>query len=135
MDKQIDGQLGLIVLYEGASPAVDIIAVHGLGANPDWAWIGKREVGNGEEHIKWLSDKNMLPAKLPDSRIMTFNYESNWLLGAPKQRRSLCGVQLLTALDSKRKEEMNTQHRPLIFIGHSFWRNCHRRGFGERMFT
>ena len=60
--------------------------------------------GDGEVHVNWLKDDNMLPAQLPDSRIMTFNYESNWLLGAPKQRRSLCAIQLLTALDNKRKE-------------------------------
>ena len=35
---------------------------------------------------------------------MTFNYESKWLLGAPKQRCSLCAIQLLTALDNQRKE-------------------------------
>ena len=62
------------------------------------------EVANKEMHVNWLADENMLPAKLPDSRIMTFNYESKWLLGAPKQRRSLCAIQLLTALDNKRKE-------------------------------
>lgn len=62
------------------------------------------EDGNKEVHVNWLADDNMLPAKLPDSRIMSFNYESKWLLGAPKQRRSLCANQLLTALDNKRKE-------------------------------
>lgn len=81
--------------------SLSIVAVHGLGATPDWAWIWKV---NKEEHVNWLKDENMLPAKLPGSRIMTFNYESQWLLGAPKQRRSLCAIQLLTALDNKRKE-------------------------------
>lgn len=60
--------------------------------------------GDKEVHVNWLADENMLPAKVPDSRIMTFNYESKWLLGAPKQRRSSCAIQLLTALDNKRKE-------------------------------
>ena len=81
-----------------------IIAVHGLGASPDWAWIRKVKNGDEEVHVNWLADEDMLQAKLPDSRIMTFNYESKWLLGAPKQRRSLCAEQLLTALDNKRKE-------------------------------
>ena len=62
------------------------------------------EYNDKEVHVNWLADQNMLPAKLPDSRIMTFNYESKWLLKAPKQRRSLCAIQLLTALDNKRKE-------------------------------
>lgn len=46
----------------------------------------------------------MLPSRLPYSRIMTFNYESQWILGNLKQRQSLCAIQLLTALDNQRNE-------------------------------
>lgn len=60
--------------------------------------------GDEEVHVNWLADEILLPAKLPNSRIMTFNYESKWFLEAPKQRRSLCAIQLLTALDNKRRE-------------------------------
>ncbi len=84
--------------------SLSIVAVHGVGASPDWAWVRRVQHGSEEIHVNWLVDERMLPAKLPDSRIMTFNYESKWLLGAPKQRRSLCAIQLLTALDNKRKE-------------------------------
>jgi hypothetical protein len=28
--------------------------------------------------INWLSDDTMLPAKVKNARIMTFNYDSNW---------------------------------------------------------
>ena len=83
---------------------ISIVAVHGLGATPDWAWIRKVKIDDQEVLVNWLADKNMLPAKLPNSRIMTFNYESKWFLRAPMQRRSLCGNQLLTALDNKRNE-------------------------------
>ena len=81
-----------------------IVAVHGLGASPEWAWIRKVQSGSEEVHVNWLADEMMLPAKLPMSRIMTFNYESKWLMGAPKQSRSSCALQLLTALDNQRKE-------------------------------
>ena len=64
--------------------------------------------GNKEVHVNWLADNDMLPSKLPDSRIMTFNYESKWLEGAPKQSRYECAIQLLTALDNKRKEVTTT---------------------------
>lgn len=119
--------LGMKVLYEGPKPCVEyvttpeilfvesctdfflliilsIVAAHGLGASPDWAWIRKVKNGDKEVKVNWLADENMLPTKLPNSRIMTFNYESKWLLGAPKQRCSLCAIQLLTALDHQRKE-------------------------------
>ena len=71
--------------------------------------------GHEERHVNWLADANMLPAKLPNSRIMTFNYESKWLLNAPKQRRSLCAEQLLTALDNKRKEVISQSSYKSIF--------------------
>lgn len=83
---------------------ISIVAVHGLGASPEWAWIRKVKDGDSEKHVKWLEDPDMLPSKLPNSRVMTFNYESKWLLAAPKQRSSLCAIQLLTALDNQRKE-------------------------------
>jgi hypothetical protein len=159
MDERIDGQLGLVVLYEGPSPTLEcasipnptsdlrmliqrisVVAVHGLGANPDWAWVRKvkERDTDKERKVNWLADLDMLPAKIPDARIMTFNYESRWHKDAPKQRRSLCADQLLTALDNKRNEvniiglrflaeltlnvsqEKDTKHRPLVFIGHSF---------------
>jgi hypothetical protein len=81
---------------------LSIVAVHGLGSTPDWAWIWSGD--DKKVHVNWLADEILLPAKLHNSRIMTFNYESKWLLGAPKQRRSLCAIQLLTHLDNKRKE-------------------------------
>ena len=83
---------------------LSIFAVHGLGASPEWAWIRKVKDGSRNVHVNWLKDPEMLPSKLPNSRIMTFNYESKWLLAAPKQRRSLCAIQLLTALDNRRNE-------------------------------
>ena len=87
-----------------------IVAVHGLGATPDWAWIGKVRNDDQKVLVNWLADDEMLPAKLPNSRIMTFNYESKWLLGPVKQTLSSCAIQLLTALDNKRNEVASFSH-------------------------
>ncbi len=83
-----------------------VVAVHGLEADPAWAWIRKVGVEGTDQYkkVNWLADKDLLPAKMPHARIMTFNYESKWHKDAPKQRRVLCADQLLTALDNKRKE-------------------------------
>ena len=83
---------------------LSIVAVHGLGATPDWAWIRKVKNDDQEVLVNWLGDSKMLPEKLPHSRIMTFNYESKWFLKAPKQHRYSCAIQLLTAIDNKREE-------------------------------
>ncbi|KAI0405415.1 hypothetical protein F4802DRAFT_597245 [Xylaria palmicola] len=121
MDEQIVGPLGLVVLCPGTDPIVDIVAVHGLGANPSWAWVRKVKMNDtGEEKtVKWLEQEDMLRKEIPNARIMTFNYESKWHANAPKQRRALCAEQLLAALHDQRKAA-GIEHRPLIFIGHSF---------------
>ena len=62
------------------------------------------EATGEEKKVNWLADNDLLPKIVPNARIMTFNYESKWHADAPKQRRSLCAEQLLTALDNKRRE-------------------------------
>ncbi|WYZ35532.1 hypothetical protein EsH8_X_000179 [Colletotrichum jinshuiense] len=95
---------------------VDIIAVHGLGSYVDWSWTWK---GAGE-HVNWLQDPKMLPAKVPKSRIMAYNYESRWHADAPKTRLQLCGEELIHAIHLFRR---GTSKRPLVFVGHSLGGN------------
>ena len=92
------------LIYLPSGVLLSIVAIHGLGASPEWAWIRKVKDGDRDVDVNWLKDPDMLPSKLPNSRIMTFNYESKWFLAAPKQRCSLCAIQLLTALDNRRNE-------------------------------
>ncbi|KAI9778778.1 MAG: hypothetical protein M1839_007868 [Geoglossum umbratile] len=113
-------RLGLVVLYAGQSPDVDIVAVHGLGASPERAWVRTVSVSGNVKGVNWLKDEDMLPVEIPSARIMTFNYESKWSVDAPQQRRTGCARQLLEALRNRRNEEKDTKYRPLIFIGHSF---------------
>jgi len=61
-----------------------IIAVHGLGANPEHAWLRHRdEAKNIEADVRWLID--LLPETLRAEeprilpRIFCFNYQSAWL--------------------------------------------------------
>ncbi|KAH8154983.1 uncharacterized protein LAJ45_01516 [Morchella importuna] len=88
--------------------SVDIVAVHGLGSNPDWAWTHE------ETGAMWL--KHFLPKACPRARIMAFNHNSAWDINAPVKSVDVCGQQLLDALNTSRAET----DRPIIFIGHSF---------------
>ncbi|KAK4967596.1 hypothetical protein LTR66_011906 [Elasticomyces elasticus] len=99
---------GLEILRKGVDPSleydVSIVAVHGLGANPAWAWVRKTNVNGEEILVRWLQDEDMLPSKIHNARIMTFNYPSKWHSNAPYQRRSLCAEDLLGALVNLRKD-------------------------------
>ncbi|OBT52075.1 hypothetical protein VE04_08013 [Pseudogymnoascus sp. 24MN13] len=108
---------GLDIVYEGSKAEIDIVAVHGFGANPNYAWTA--DVGS-KVRFRWL--ERLLPKEVPNSRIMTFSFQSNWLLDAPKTRTTLCATALLDALHNKR-QETNSTERPIIFMGHSFGGN------------
>ncbi|KAH8679338.1 hypothetical protein BGZ61DRAFT_508198 [Ilyonectria robusta] len=106
-----------------------MVAVHGLAANPDYAWVWQPKnnpadgCGYPTEHFNWL--KHLLPAELLLStqlscRIMTFNYELKWLINAPQQRLSNISDKLLVSLRNKREKATD---RPLVFISHSFGGN------------
>ncbi|KAL8937621.1 MAG: hypothetical protein Q9216_004336 [Gyalolechia sp. 2 TL-2023] len=73
-----------------------VVAVHGIGAHPDRTWISS--------HVNWLKDEHMLPAAIPNSRILRFGYESQWLgKDAIQQRLSSVAEQLLRGLMESRK--------------------------------
>ncbi|KAH8751120.1 hypothetical protein F5883DRAFT_578658 [Diaporthe sp. PMI_573] len=78
-----------------------IIAVHGLGANVDWSWTWKDATDPGR-HVKWLQDPDMLPAVVPKSRIMLYNYDSKWHANAPRTRLQLCGEDLVRSMITSR---------------------------------
>ncbi|KAM0324065.1 hypothetical protein ACHAQA_008254 [Verticillium albo-atrum] len=107
----------LEAVYESTSPEVDIIAVHGLGADIDWSWTWK-DPETPDRHVKWLQDINMLPAVVPRSRILLFNYDSRWHTGL---RLSFYGKELVHSIRNYR--EGTTAARPIVFIGHSLGGN------------
>ena len=61
---------------------ISIVAIHGLGAKPDFTWChwtsGSREQSAGNELVNWLQDDRMLPSAVPNARIMRYGYESEW---------------------------------------------------------
>ena len=68
-----------------------MVAVHGFGANPDWTWVAS--------NVNWLKDEHMLPHAIPNTRILRFGYESQWLgKDAIQQRLPLIADQLLHGL-------------------------------------
>ncbi|KAH7123000.1 hypothetical protein EDB81DRAFT_913094 [Dactylonectria macrodidyma] len=94
---------------------VDIVAVHGLGANVDWSWTW-RDKARPSSTVNWLKDPHMLPKVVPNSRIMVYNYDSRWHADAPRTRLQICGEEFVRNLHTFREGQ---QDRPVVFIGHS----------------
>ncbi|GIZ38925.1 hypothetical protein CKM354_000232400 [Cercospora kikuchii] len=140
---QIYRQLGqgLRIFHEHQHPEVDILAVPGLGANPEesWTWTApaKKDVGRAKSKriladsepsdgdagssrkFNWIRDKDGLASLFPKSRIMLYDYASAWK-GDRKVRatmKSIC-MWLLDDLWERRKAG-TAAGRPIIFIGHS----------------
>jgi curved DNA-binding protein CbpA len=97
-------QLGIKVMNpETTDPSIDIIAVHGLGAIPEFTWKAK---GTG---VNWLSDSRMLPPAVPEARIMIFGYDSLWLGKTPvRTRLGIIADKLLLHLGKERDVSMAT---------------------------
>ncbi|KAF4829975.1 Protein SERAC1 [Colletotrichum tropicale] len=105
--------LGLKVLYENQDAdeiEVDIVAVHGIMADPNTTWTHKKTNTN------WLCDSSMLPESLKGhkARIMSFGYDSRWF-GKDSTRQSLHNLaeDFLYQLNQ-------TRERPMVMIAHCF---------------
>ncbi|KAF3932609.1 hypothetical protein ABW20_dc0110310 [Dactylellina cionopaga] len=102
-------ELGFKVLHEPLNideVLVDIVAVHGLAADPDWTWTYSEGGADGgsKEEVNWLKDDNMLHAALPGARIMRFGYNSVWYgSGAIKQRLANLANEMLLDLQYERE--------------------------------
>ncbi|KAH7161129.1 hypothetical protein EDB81DRAFT_943854 [Dactylonectria macrodidyma] len=118
----------LEVVYESSdSVEVDIIAVHGLGANVDWSWTwrDKTDKTDPPHLVNWQKDPGMLPAIVPKSRIILYNYDSRWHANAPRTRLQLCGEDFARAVHAFRR---TSPHRPIVFVGHSLGGNVIQHG-------
>lgn len=101
-------RLGMHILFEPTEPpALDIVAIHGLGGDPFDTWTHTNKT-------LWLRD--FLPADIPNARIMTFGYDAG-ALRAPKDRALPMAEALLLAIRNKRPG--TAKKRPLFLIGHS----------------
>lgn len=114
---------GIKILYEPPPEKeieVDIVFIHGIGAHPDDTWC--KNVGSKEtpRFVNWLSDRKMLPAALPNARIMRYGYMSEWF-GDNFIQQNVTRVtqRFLGSLKRVRKEQA-CQTRPLLIGAHCF---------------
>ncbi|EXU98176.1 tetratricopeptide repeat and NB-ARC domain protein [Metarhizium robertsii] len=108
---------------------IDIVAIHGIGADPDKTWTGRGPAG---ERVSWLSDSEMLPKAVPTARIMRFGYESAWYgtgLDEPKKTHVFDVAEMLL-----KQLELHRQALRRSFDNPDKWRHLFRFTAGAIFF-
>lgn len=110
-DTETQPAFGLKILAQGSSPNIDIVAVHGLNGHRETTWTAK----NGK---LWLKD--LLPAKIPNARILSWGYDANTHGKKPLTSMYLYdhARELVSDLSLERRLT-NTTQRPIVFVAHS----------------
>ncbi|KAK0614544.1 Alpha/Beta hydrolase protein [Immersiella caudata] len=104
-------RVGVKVLAPGLSPAVDVVAVHGL----DGTWNETWRADNG---VFWLRD--LLPDVLPHARILSYGYDSRTYASSSISDQFIYDhAKALVAELAAFREYTNTRSRPIIFVAHS----------------
>jgi hypothetical protein len=84
-----------------------IVAVHGLGADPEHTWTCKpnsrsnSESNQGRVHL--FKDLLMKDERFSDARIIQFAYNSDWLVDACFESAHDIGLRLIESLTEHRK--------------------------------
>ncbi|OTB18228.1 hypothetical protein K445DRAFT_244915 [Daldinia sp. EC12] len=103
------------IMYDaGMSTMVDIIAIHGLGSNPDSAWTYRMDNGS---NVYWLKDLLPKSQGLGNIRVMKVNHQTRWDSNAADMGLQWYASELLDHIHSLHKANPK---RPIIFIAHSF---------------
>jgi hypothetical protein len=75
-----------------------------MGAHPDNTWRKRVSSEDSERYVSWLEDAEMLPAAIPNARIMRYGYRSEWFgKGAIRTKAPIISRQLLPELRDERK--------------------------------
>lgn len=96
-------------------PALSIVAVPGLGADPSKSFGSETPGG-----FNWLKNESEgIRSDIPGARVLLYHYESRWL-GAEAKQQTLYNVAslLLDSLVEQRKATTEAT-RPLVFLAHS----------------
>jgi hypothetical protein len=91
----------------------DIIAIHGLNGHHKDTWTVE---GVDGVPVNWLRD--LLPKKLPDTRILSFSYNSRVQFSKSTSDILDFATQLLEQLLAVRRTQAE-KARPIVFVCHS----------------
>ncbi|KAL2130461.1 hypothetical protein VTI74DRAFT_6372 [Chaetomium olivicolor] len=103
----------LVPVSTPVGATVDIILVHGINI-----WGNESHAENTWTHdetgVNW--PRELLPERLPDARVLAFQYNANVVFGTSTAGIHEQAINLLGCLRTNREENAA---RPIIFIAHS----------------
>ncbi|KAI0182527.1 hypothetical protein EV127DRAFT_517712 [Xylaria flabelliformis] len=126
---------GIRVISNPPDAKFEIVAVHGLGAHPEHTWTCDAAEEDPQpdgihKHTltcdtpEWRPQRKihllrcLLKESFPEARILSFAYNSDWLIDAPIKTAQQIGERLHDQLVRARNER--EQRLPIVFVGHSF---------------
>ncbi|RFU78839.1 nacht and wd40 domain [Trichoderma arundinaceum] len=89
---------GLQVISNPPGAKFEIVAVHGLGAHPEYTWVSDRLKNAPKTHLL----RDLLKGDYAEARVLSFAHNSDWLVDAPVKTIQQIGNQLLDALAQHR---------------------------------
>ncbi|KAJ5742536.1 vegetative incompatibility protein HET-E-1 [Penicillium nucicola] len=106
---RMDRPDGLYTVYEpeqAEDVTFEIVAVHGLGAHPEYTWTGTSSASTGSGDVKRIHLlRDLLKDDFPTARILAFAHNSDWLINAPVKSAQQIGERLLDELVKHRKKQ------------------------------
>jgi hypothetical protein len=82
-----------------------IVAIHGLGAHPEYTWTSAFTRSTDPDHGKRVHLlRHLLTNDFPDARILAFAHNSDWLIDAPVTSAQQIGDRLLEELVKHRSK-------------------------------
>ncbi|KAM5357609.1 hypothetical protein ACJZ2D_016088 [Fusarium nematophilum] len=98
---------------------IDIIAIHGLGAESPWTWEHKARNRDGRT-VNWLADSDMLPSVVPEASIYTYDWNAHYLYDARALDVRSHATSLLALVSEHQQVGQQPGRRPIIFIASCF---------------
>lgn len=84
-----------------------IVAVHGLGAHPEYTWTSAPSRStNSEDDNRIHLLRDLLKKDFPTARILAFAHNSDWLINAPIKSAQQIADRLLKELAKHRSEHL-----------------------------